>query len=179
MAAIFMFACGIDRPQSPIGAVTTATTTAVPAATGDTGASVGTATTTAVSPIAHGGDLDGWEVATITLGTERMAVAVADDDDERSRGLIGVDDLGDLDGMLFVWADEVLTGFWMKDTLIPLDLRFFSSEGALVDATSMEPCLADPCLVFVAADPFRWALETPRGRLGVADPALVLRVDLG
>ncbi|MFN2485539.1 MAG: DUF192 domain-containing protein, partial [Acidimicrobiia bacterium] len=86
------------------------------------------------------GDLEGWEVKSVSLGQETLSVAVADEPEEWAKGLMGVDELGDLDGMLFVFSDEVLSPVWMKDTLIPLDIAFFNSEGILVDAVAMEPC---------------------------------------
>ena len=109
------------------------------------------------------GDLADWEPVTILLGDISLTVALADDESERRQGLAGVTDLGDFEGMLFAWEDEVTTGFWMKDTPIALDLFFFDSEGAIVEQTSLEPCPAEPCPVFVAERLFRWVLEAPAG----------------
>src|SRR5688500_5511472 len=67
--------------------------------------------------------------------------------------------------MLLAWEEEVTPGFWMKDTLLSLDLFFFGADGAIVDETSLEPCRADPCPVFVADGLFRWVLEAPAGSL--------------
>jgi uncharacterized membrane protein (UPF0127 family) len=97
------------------------------------------------------------------MGPETWTVAVADTAELRSRGLMGVTDLGGLDGMLFSWDRDVRSGFWMKDTLIALDIGFFSSEGALVDLLSMTPCTADPCPSYVPAGEYRYAVEAPPG----------------
>jgi hypothetical protein len=112
-----------------------------------------------------GGDLADWEPVTILLGDISLTVALADEESERQQGLAGITDLGDFEGMLFAWEDEVTTGFWMKDTPIALDLFFFDTEGAIVDQTSLEPCPAEPCPVFVADGLFRWVLEAPAGSL--------------
>ena len=81
----------------------------------------------------------------------------------RSRGLMGVTDLGDIDGMLFRWPSDVESGFWMKDTLIPLDIAFFAADGSLVDLLSMVPCEADPCPSYRPSGPYRSALEVEAG----------------
>lgn len=92
-------------------------------------------------------------------------MAVADTPALRGRGLMGVTDLGDLDGMLFVFGSDTETGFWMKDTLIPLDIAFFTEGGAFVDLLRMEPCTEEPCPVYAAASPYRYAIEAPAGDL--------------
>ena len=99
------------------------------------------------------------------VGDARLLVAVADERDEWGQGLMGLEQLGDLDGMLFVFPQEVLGGFWMKDTLIPLDIAFFGDDGVLVDTLEMVPCTADPCHSYVPDGPFSRALETPAGTL--------------
>lgn len=94
-----------------------------------------------------------------------MVVAVADTPELRGQGLMGVTELVDVDGMLFVFAEEVEAAFWMKDTLIPLDIWFFDSDGGFVDMLMMTPCEADPCETYPASGPFQYALETEVGRL--------------
>lgn len=111
------------------------------------------------------GDLAEFDPVIVRLGVHELTVAVADEDSERQRGLQGVTDFGEFEGMLFSWAEEVTTGFWMKDTHIPLDLFFFGADGALVDETTLEPCQVDPCPVYVSERLFRWVLESPAGRI--------------
>jgi uncharacterized membrane protein (UPF0127 family) len=41
--------------------------------------------------------------------------------------------------MLFVFQTERVLSFWMKDTLIPLDILFLDSDGAIVNIQTMEP----------------------------------------
>lgn len=72
---------------------------------------------------------------------------------------MGVEDLGDLDGMLFVFPGDSRSGFWMKDTLIPLAIGFYDEFGTLVDAFVMEPCRSDPCPVHMPSGTYRYAVE--------------------
>ena len=106
---------------------------------------------------------------------EPWTVAVAATREERSQGLMNVTDLGEVDGMLFVFEADSEGGFWMKDTLIPLDIAFFDAGGSLVDVLSMVPCREDPCPIYTPAGAYRFALEAVPGRLdGLADePVLV------
>ena len=53
-------------------------------------------------------------------------MAVADEAGERAQGLMGVTDLGSLRGMLFVFPEDTISGFWMKGTPLALDIAFFA-----------------------------------------------------
>jgi uncharacterized membrane protein (UPF0127 family) len=110
-----------------------------------------------------------------------VAVWVADTTAERGRGLMGVTDLGDAVGMLFVFEAEGLPQFYMWQTPLPLDIAFFAADGTFVDSASMEPCLqppSDACARYASAEPFLLALELPAGGLGefdLADGAVLTR----
>ncbi len=111
----------------------------------------------------------------VSVSGETWDVALADTTELRGQGLMGVTDLGDLDGMLFAWDEDVATGFWMKDTLIPLDIAFFTVDGELVDLLRMEPCVSDPCEVYRPAGSYRYAIETEVGKWDAIDrPGLVV-----
>jgi uncharacterized membrane protein (UPF0127 family) len=110
----------------------------------------------------------------VVIGGETWPVAVAADEAERARGLMGVVDLGGLRGMLFVFPGDGSPAFWMKDTLLALDVAFFAADGSLVDLLQMVPCEADPCPVYRPGGVYRYALEVPVGGFdGVED----LRLD--
>jgi uncharacterized protein len=132
--------------------ITTSTTTSSPA-------------TTASAPPTTPDALTGFGRTTVMLDGTRILVAVADDSDKRRQGLMSVTDLGDLDGMLFVFDSDVTAGFWMKDTIISLDIVFFTDTGSVVGRFVMEPCEADPCTVYRPAGAYRYALEMPAGAM--------------
>jgi uncharacterized protein len=58
-----------------------------------------------------------------------LVLQVASTEDERERGLMSVSKLPAHTGMLFVFDDDVPQGFWMKDTLVPLDMVFIGADG--------------------------------------------------
>lgn len=75
-----------------------------------------------------------------------LVVEVADDQQEWSKGLSGREEpLAPKTGMLFLFPEQRVLSFWMKDTLIPLDIIFFDGLGRVVSSTGMVPCEADPC----------------------------------
>ena len=94
-------------------------------------------------------------------------VLLADTSEERSQGLMGKEDLGGYDGMLFEFPSDTQGGFWMKDTLIPLSIAFFDAEGRVVDFFDMEPCPPETvrCPSYTPDHPYRQALEVPKGDL--------------
>ena len=75
-----------------------------------------------------------------------------------------VDTLPDgIDGMLFVFEDPGSRSFWMLNTLMPLDIWWFSPEATLLGSTFMEPCESQPCPDYPSPGRVLWALETPAG----------------
>ena len=69
----------------------------------------------------------------ITLRAPRAALRVqlARTEDQRERGLMSVRHLPAHTGMLFVFDTDGPVAFWMKDTLIPLDMVFLSPDGSV------------------------------------------------
>ncbi|MES2813955.1 MAG: DUF192 domain-containing protein [Pseudomonadota bacterium] len=64
-------------------------------------------------------------------GKESFSVEVADDGEERAQGLMFRTELAPASGMLFVYEMPRRVSFWMKNTLIPLDLVFADASGTV------------------------------------------------
>ncbi|MFV1971588.1 MAG: DUF192 domain-containing protein [Acidimicrobiia bacterium] len=115
-----------------------------------------------------------YEVQSVEVGDRILLLAIADNPSLRQQGLQGVTDLEDLDGMLFFWRHDG-DAFWMKDTLIPLDIVWFNEDGTYKDRASMVPCTDDPCPTYAPADlDFRFAIEAPPGTLAWIGPDTVI-----
>lgn len=95
-----------------------------------------------------------------------ICILVADTAEERQRGLSRRTDLGPFDGMLFVFESAGVWPFWMKDTLIPLDLVPLGTAGELTSPIPMQPCPAGAtCPTYPPEFAYTRALEFPAGRL--------------
>jgi uncharacterized membrane protein (UPF0127 family) len=135
-----------------------------------------TAGETTTTSVESSGALDASaSVTTITIDDTEYRVAVADSPERRARGLMGVTALGQQEGMLFAFAENVGSGFWMKDTLIPLDIAFFDADGGYVDGFEMVPCTEDPCPSYTPSGSYRYAVEAAAGELSGVGPGSVLR----
>ena len=108
-------------------------------------------------------------------GVARFSVEVADDDAERALGLMNRDRMASSAGMLFVFQAPRTATFWMKDTLIPLDMIFADAAGVVtaVHANAVpldkSPINGGPGVSFVLE--INGGLA---GRMGIA-PGSVLR----
>lgn len=130
---------------------------------------------TTLSTTLSGGDLSDPDVRSVEVDERLLEVAWADTPEERRRGLMEVEDLGDLEGMVFEFDTERSVSFTMRNTLIPLDIYFFDSDGEAVGMREMVPCESEPCPSYPADAPVRYALEVPAGSLDVgSDPRLVI-----
>ena len=67
-------------------------------------------------------------------------------------------------GMLFVFPDTAARAFWMKNTLIPLDILYFDADRRLVSMQlDVPPCTADPCPTYPSSAAARYVLELSAG----------------
>ncbi len=96
-------------------------------------------------------------------GRQSLKVWIARTPEEQAQGLMGVESLPSATGMLFVFDEPKLLSFWMKNTLIPLDILFFDADGNFVSSQTMEPCTKDPCPSYPSEKPALSALEVPKG----------------
>jgi uncharacterized membrane protein (UPF0127 family) len=92
-----------------------------------------------------------------------VQVEIARTSAERQRGLMNRRTLPAKAGMVFVYPQAVSNGFWMKNTLIPLDIAFYDSRGRILRILTMQPCRRDPCRVYDPGVSYRAALEVNAG----------------
>lgn len=94
---------------------------------------------------------------TIMMVKDRLfTLEVADDDAEQEQGLMFRTSMGKDNGMIFVFPDEAPRGFWMKNTLIPLDIVYVAANGRVLNILQMKP--RDES-VYPSAGPAMYAIE--------------------
>lgn len=109
--------------------------------------------------------------ATVQLHGQQFAIELATTDAARTQGLMNRTHLAADHGMLFVFAESAPQAFWMKNTLIPLDILYFDDARRLVSMQlDVPPCKADPCAIYPSNAPARYVLELAAGtarRVGI------------
>ena len=96
----------------------------------------------------------------IVFGADTVTAEIADTDEDRERGLMNRDSLPDGEGMLFVWTDEDIRSFWMKNTYFPLDIAFLDRTQTVINVSQME---AQTETIHRSDRPAMFALEVPQG----------------
>lgn len=66
------------------------------------------------------------------VNNQTFFLEVADSEEERRRGLMFRTDLGENEGMLFIFDNEEPRTFWMKDTPLSLDIIYLNSNKEVV-----------------------------------------------
>ncbi len=86
------------------------------------------------------------DVTVYTKAGERpLKLEMATTPDTREHGLMGRNDLGDDDGMLFVFPKAYDAAFWMKDTPLPLDMLFIGPDHTVTHIeTQAQPYSLNP-----------------------------------
>jgi uncharacterized membrane protein (UPF0127 family) len=89
-----------------------------------------------------------------------LRVEVARTEEEMRKGLMFRRELGENNGMVFVYEREERWAMWMKNTYVPLSVAFMDREGKILNIEDMEPLTLDSHQAAAAA---RYALEMNRG----------------
>lgn len=100
------------------------------------------------------------EAIPLILGGTQVSAEVADTPQERALGLMGRVSLAPDTGMLFIYPDEAVRSFWMKNTPLSLSIAYISRAGQIVHLAEMAPLSEDPV---PSVHPTMYALEMEAG----------------
>jgi len=97
---------------------------------------------------------------TLLVAGDTLFVEIFTTEEERAQGLMFRTELPENHGALFVFPYPQRLSFWMKNTLIPLDLAFLDASGVIVELHALEPLEERPV---TSSRPVPFALEVNRG----------------
>ncbi|MBK9293647.1 MAG: DUF192 domain-containing protein [Oligoflexia bacterium] len=124
-----------------------------------------------------------FETKTVLIDGKVLKVEVAQTEEEHERGLMGRKSLANGHGMLFIFREERILSFWMKNTLIPLSIGFFDSQKKLINIHDMEP--ASPMdlspKTYESTAEAKYAIEVPKGwfKKNKIKPGAVFKINSG
>jgi uncharacterized membrane protein (UPF0127 family) len=105
-------------------------------------------------------------VTSVTIDTARgpakFKVEVAADDTSREYGLMNRKHMAANDGMLFDFISPQQVAFWMKDTILPLDMLFVDANGKILNIKQNATPFS--LLPIPSAGPIRAVIEINGGR---------------
>ncbi|MBD3252760.1 hypothetical protein GF386_03455 [Candidatus Pacearchaeota archaeon] len=88
---------------------------------------------------------------------------IAETKEQHTKGLMFRKSLKGNSGMLFVFNSEKPRNFWMKNTLIPLDMIFLNSEKQIIQIIkNTEPCKQELCKTY-SSKPAKYVIEVNAG----------------
>jgi uncharacterized protein len=97
----------------------------------------------------------------LAVGRALLWVEVAEDEATRERGLMYRRQMPRDEGMLFVFESPQPLSFWMRNTLIPLDIAFVAGDGRILNILEMKPLDEGPR--YNSIGPALYAIETNAG----------------
>ena len=93
----------------------------------------------------------------------RIEAELAYTDANRGRGLMFREKLAPGSGMLFLFPSLEVHGFWMKNTLIPLDILWLNERKEVVYTVTAQPCKKEPCESITPLQKALYVLEVNAG----------------
>lgn len=102
---------------------------------------------------------------TVTIDRYNISAFVADTDEKRSKGLSGVENMSENQGMLFVFNYPSKQGFWMKEMKFPLDIIWLDLNNSVIHIEKkLQPCTSVLfCTVYSPSKDAKYVLETISG----------------
>ena len=113
------------------------------------------------------------------LTPAEYCVLLATTQDQQTRGLKGRTDLAGYPAMAFRWPGEVSFIFVSRGVGLDFSVAWFDAEGRYLDARDLDACPdVNGCPTAAAPGPYRYAVETEKGRLGALGIGPGARVDV-
>jgi len=105
-------------------------------------------------------------ICVINAGKYKIKAKVAYSRQAQAKGLMGVTVLNEGEGMIFVYDSPQRLSFWMKNTLIPLDIAFVEADGRIAIIYDMKTEVGKPDFIlptYASPTAVKYAIEVPKG----------------
>ncbi len=100
----------------------------------------------------------------VETGEQVFRVEVADNNYLRQRGLMFRENLDADQGMIFLFENSAPHSFWMKNTLLDLDIIWINENWEIVDIQTVPPCRTENCPSYIPAQNAQYVLEIGAGK---------------
>lgn len=107
-----------------------------------------------------------YETINLRISDRLIRVVLADDFSKRTRGLSGRQQLGEDEGMLFIFPYKDKYSFWMKDMNFPIDIIWISDDKIVGVEESVDPQIDASVInlkMYHPSEPINYVLELSAG----------------
>jgi uncharacterized membrane protein (UPF0127 family) len=113
------------------------------------------------------------------VGPREIVAEQASSPDQIQTGLMFRKEMGDNEGMLFIFPQPVQASFWMRNTLLPLSCAYIDPAGVILETHDMKPLDETP--IRASSDQVQFVLEMNQGwfERNQIRPGMTIRTDRG
>jgi uncharacterized membrane protein (UPF0127 family) len=148
LSPLLLAACREDQPSSqPATSVTAEKSSATPLA--------GLDPHFPMTPQPH------LDTKKLWLATNEVVAEIAHTERQITNGLMARTNMGEMEGMLFVFPFPRQLSFWMKNTLLPLSCAYMAADGTILELHDMQPLNTNS--IPSSSDQIQYVLEMNQG----------------
>ena len=104
------------------------------------------------------------EIKSVCINEKCFSVEIADENYEKVLGLSNRDSLNENQAMLFIFKEETIPNFWMKDMKFPIDIIWIDENLEISEISkNLKPCEEDFCPTFKPKEKIKYVLEINAG----------------
>ena len=113
------------------------------------------------------------------LGAHEVVTEIARTPTEHQVGMMWRTNMAEMEGMIFIFEDTGRRSFWMRNTLVPLDIAYIATDGTLLDVHAAQP--RDESPVPSDNDRVQFVLEMRQGwfQRNNVKPGMLIRTEKG
>ena len=113
------------------------------------------------------------------LGAHELVTEIARTPTEHQVGMMWRTNMAEMEGMIFIFDDVGRRSFWMRNTLVPLDIAYLAADGTLLEVHAAQPKNETP--LPSDSDRVQFVLETRQGwfQRNNVKPGMLIRTEKG